>query len=139
MSYFYTIPNQSRDFGPKNVITEQNLTFDAGVSYFYESTLNPNANRFPYTGFPGMTWTWNFSTGISSGRSGFQTELLHGSGQKFYFMKVSGRTFGYDGGNLGQPYGISQDFISGDNVDFYFAENIISPTEIEYTFMMLDN
>ncbi len=30
-------------------------------------------------------------------------------------------------------------FKLGDNVDFYFVENHISPTEIEYTIMMLDN
>ena len=54
-------------------------------------------------------------------------------------MKISGDTNGYDYGNLGQPYGESQSFISGDNVDFYFVENYISPTEIEYTIMILDN
>lgn len=54
-------------------------------------------------------------------------------------MKVSADTVGYDGGNLGQDYGDSQSFISGDNVDFYFVENHISATEIEYTIMMLDN
>lgn len=140
MSYFYTIPNLDTDFGITNITTEQPLIFEAGQSYSYVSTFpNPSPNSFPFTGFSGMTWRWNINGAISTGKNGLETELLNGTGQKFYFMKVSGDTNGYDYGNLGQPYGVSQSFISGDNVDFYFVENHISPTEIEYTIMMLDN
>jgi len=140
MSYFYTIPNLDTDFGATNINTEEPLIFEAGQSYSYTTTLTgPNSNGFPFSGFSGMTWTWNINGAISTGHTGTQTEFLNGTGQKFYFMKVSGISSGYDGGNLGQPYGVSQSFISGDNVDFYFVENHISASEIEYTIMMLDN
>lgn len=137
MSYLYTISNLDYDLGPIHVNTEQPLIFEAGQSYFY--TSSSSSNVFPYTGFSGITWTWHMNGGYSTGQSGFLTESLHGTGQKFYFMKVHGITNGYDGGNLGQPYGISNSFISGDNIDFYFVENHISSSEIEYTIMMLNN
>lgn len=137
MSYLYTIPNLSYDFGNPNVMSEQPLIWESGHIYSYVSINElPNVSKFPYSGFANMTWDPNPGNG---GLSGTVAESLYGAGQKFYFMKVSGRTFGYDGGNLGQDYGVSQDFISGDNVDFYFVENYLSATEIEYTIMMLDN
>lgn len=136
MSYFYTCPNfynGNGGFPSPSIMTEQSLTFQAGQTYFYEN----NTNRFPYSSFTGMTWDPQPG---GSGMSGSLVEFLYGPGQKFYFMKVVVDDVNIgDGGNLGQPYGDSESYISGNVVDYYFVENQISPTEVEYTIMIVNN
>lgn len=111
------------------------LTVLSGTTFQAEESNPINPNRFPFNEFQGIN-SWRYGSSIISSTVAY---MNHGPRQKFYFAKVAtknGPSPVVDGGNIGQNFGASSNYINGTNVDFYFFVNYPDPndlTRIEYT------
>lgn len=147
ISYIITTTNADTNGSgsPKlTSVTPLGITVTSGTTYSaVDSTpaTPPASLRFPYQDFTGISQWSDTAFGTISSSLAY---LLRGTGQKFYFAKISVADPSLpvsDGGNIGQNFGASQSYIPGAYVDFYFSANypdpIGNPTWVIYTVLAI--